>query len=198
MAFELGDDMPDYVALSGHKVYGPKGIGALLAPRFDRSVVFGLQGAHSPTPNVAGAVAMGRACEIMELEGAQESARLERLRDHLQERLLALVPGVVINGDLANRLPHNLHVSIPGAPNDVVLTRLRGKVSISTGSACNTGAQEPSHVLRAMGLPEAQLESCLRIGLGRYTDLDDVETAATLIANAASDVRASFSGVDHD
>lgn len=197
MAFELGDDMPDYVALSGHKVYGPKGIGALVAPKFDRSVTFGLQGAHSPTPNVSGAVAMGRACEIMDLEGAEESARLERLRDHLQERLLALIPGLVVNGDIANRLPHNLHVSIPGAPNDVVLARLRGKLSISTGSACNTGAQEPSHVLRAMGLPEAQLESCLRIGLGRYTDFDDVETAATLIANAASDVRASFSGADH-
>ena len=197
MAFEFGDEVPDYVALSGHKVYGPKGIGALLASEFDRSVAFGLQGAHSPTPNVSGAVAMGRACEIMELEGAQERARLERLRDHLQERLLALVPGLVVNGDLANRLPHNLHVSIPGAPNDVVLARLRGKVSISTGSACNTGAQEPSHVLRAMGLPDAQLESCLRIGLGRNNDIDDVETAATLIANAASDVRASFSGADH-
>ncbi|WP_223479598.1 cysteine desulfurase family protein [Oricola indica] len=197
MAFDIGDDVLDYIALSGHKVYGPKGIGALVAPRFDRSQVFGLQGAHNPTPNVAGIVAMGRACEIMELEGVQESARLKQLRDHLQERLLAMVPGVVINGDVTNRLPHNLHFSVPGAPNDVVLARLRGRLSVSTGSACNTGAQEPSHVLQAMGLPDALLESCLRIGLGRSTDMNDVEAAAALIADAVHDVRASFSGATH-
>ncbi|MHA7775988.1 cysteine desulfurase family protein [Roseibium sp. M-1] len=197
MAFDIEDEMFDYVALSGHKVYGPKGIGALVAPRFDRSVVYGLQGAHSPTPNVAGIVAMGRACEIMQLEGAQESARLRHLRDQMQERLLAMVPGVVINGDLSNRLPHNLNFSVPGAPNDVVLARLRGKLSVSTGSACNTGAQEPSHVLRAMGLPDALLESCLRIGLGRWTVMEDVEAAVTLIADAVHDLRASFSGANH-
>jgi cysteine desulfurase len=197
MALDNGEEILDYVALSGHKVYGPKGIGALAAPRFDRSAVYGLQGAHSPTPNVAGIVAMGRACEIMELEGPQERARLEHLRDHLQERLLALVPGVVVNGDVANRLPHNLHLSVPGAPNDIVLARLRGKLSVSTGSACNAGAQEPSHVLQAMGLPDALIESCLRIGLGRSTDTDDVEAAAMLIADAVYDVRASFSGAHH-
>lgn len=197
MAFDLGDEIVDYIALSGHKVYGPKGIGALVAPRFDRSVTYGLQGAHSPTPNVAGIVAMGRACEIMDLEGVQECARLEHLRNHLQQRLVALLPDVVINGDVANRLPHNLHLSVPGVPNEVVLARLRGKLSISTGSACNTGAQEPSHVLKAMGLPVALLESCLRIGLGRSTDLDDVEAAATLIADAVRGVRTSLSGADH-
>lgn len=192
MAVGDGDDIPDYVALSGHKIYGPKGVGALIAPRFDRSLVYGLQGAHSPTPNVAGIVAMGRACEIMELEGIPESARLERLRDRLQERLLALVPDLVVNGDVDNRLPHNLHFSAPGAPNDMVLGRLRGKLSASTGSACNAGAQEPSHVLQAMGLPEALLDNCIRIGLGRSTEADDVETAATLIADAVHDVRTSF------
>ncbi|TGT71805.1 MULTISPECIES: cysteine desulfurase family protein [unclassified Mesorhizobium] len=192
MAVGDGDDAPDYVALSGHKIYGPKGVGALIAPRFDRALVYGLQGAHSPTPNVAGIVAMGRACEIMEQEGAPESTRLERLRDRLQERLLALVPDLVINGDMTNRLPHNLNFSAPGAPNDVVLGRLRGKLSASTGSACNAGAQEPSHVLQAMGLPESLLDSCIRIGLGRSTRADDVETAATLIAAAVHDVRVSF------
>ncbi|MER8402533.1 cysteine desulfurase family protein [Mesorhizobium sp. M1348] len=197
MAFDVGSEVVDYIALSGHKVYGPKGIGALVAPNFDRSTTYGLQGSHSPTPNVAGIVAMGRACEIMDLEGVQESARLEHLRNHLQQRLVALLPGVVINGDVVNRLPHNLHLSVPGVPNDVILARLRGKLSISTGSACNTGAQEPSHVLQAMGLPDALLESCLRIGLGRSTDLDDVEVAATLIADAVHVVRASFSGADH-
>ena len=188
-----GDDIIDYVALSGHKIYGMKGVGALVAPKFDRSMVYGLPGAHSPTPNVAGIVAMGRACEIMELEGPAESARLEMLRDHLQDRLFALVPDLVINGDVENRLPHNLHFSTPGAPNDMVLGRLRGKLSASTGSACNSGAQEPSHVLQAMGLTESLLDSCIRIGLGRSTEVDDVDIAATLIADAVRDVRASIS-----
>jgi len=193
MAVGDGDDIIDYVALSAHKIYGMKGVGALVAPKFDRSMVYGLPGAHSPTPNVAGIVAMGRACEIMELEGPAESARLEKLRDHLQERLLTLVPNLVINGDVENRLPHNLHFSTPGAPNDMVLGRLRGKLSASTGSACNAGAQEPSHVLQAMGLAEALLDSCIRISLGRSTDANDVDMAATLIADAVHDVRESVS-----
>lgn len=193
MALGEGEEIIDYVALSGHKIYGMKGVGALVAPKFERSMVYGLQGAHSPTPNVAGIVAMGRACEIMEFEGPAESARLKLLRDHLQERLFALVPDLVINGDVENRLPHNLHFSTPGAPNDMVLRRLRGKLSASTGSACNAGAQEPSHVLQAMGLTESLLDSCIRIGLGRSTGADDVDMAATLIADAVHDVRASIS-----
>jgi cysteine desulfurase len=195
LPLNLGDLGAAYVILSGHKIYGPKGTGALISPIFDRSSVFGLQGAHHPTPNVGGIAALGFACELMEHEGEAETTRLSQLRDSLQERLCALVPGLIVNGDEGNRLPHNLHVSAPGAPNDVVLSRLRGKVSISTGSACNTGAQEPSHVLRAMGLPNSQIESCLRIGLGRTTTADDVERAAIEIADAITDVRNSFSGV---
>ena len=187
-----GDEILDYVALSGHKIFGPKGVGALVAPGFNRGLAYGLQAAHSPTPNVAGIAAMGRACELMELEGHAESGQLKRLRDRLQDRLLALVPDLVINGDINNRLPHNLNFSAPGAPNDIVLCRLRGKLSVSSGSACNAGAQEPSHVLQAMGIPEAVLDSCIRIGLGRFTLPEDVEVAATLIADAIHDVRASF------
>lgn len=187
-----GGEALDYVALSGHKIFGPKGVGALVAPGFDRGLAYGLQGAHSPTPNVAGIAAMGRACELMELEGRAESGQLERLRDRLQDRLLVLVPDLVINGDLDNRLPHNLNFSAPGAPNDIVLGRLRGKLSVSSGSACNAGAQEASHVLQAMGLPEAVLDSCIRIGLGRFTQPEDVEVAATMIADAIHGARADF------
>lgn len=194
MAIGDWEDLPDYVALSGHKISGPKGVGALIAPGFDRARIHGLQGAHAPTPNVAGIAAMARACEIMELEGRAESRRLEQMRDHLQELLLAAVPDLVINGDVGNRLPHNLNFSVPGAPNDIVLGRLRGRLSASSGSACNAGAQEPSHVLQAMGLPAALLDSCIRIGLGRTTQADDIQAAATLIADAVHDVRASIFG----
>lgn len=197
MALDLDDDILDYIVLSAHKMYGPKGVGALVSARFDRSSVYGLQGAHNPTPNVAGAVAMGQACRLLELEGREENERLAMLRDRLQARLISLVPDLTINGDSINRLPHNLHLSAAGASNDIVLSRLRGKVSLSTGSACNAGAQEPSHVLRAMGLPPALIESCLRIGLGRSTTLDEVERAAKLIAEAINEVRDDFSGGVH-
>jgi cysteine desulfurase len=184
-----------YVILSGHKIYGPKGVGALISPVFEYASIYGLQGAHHPTPNVSGIAAFGYACELMAREGKAESRRLAQLRDQLQGRLKSLVAGLIVNGTETARLPHNLHVSAPGAPNDVVLSRLRGKVSISTGSACNTGAQEPSHVLRAMRLPEPYIDSCLRIGLGRTTTAADVERAAAEIADAINDVRSSFSGV---
>lgn len=195
MPLNLEDIGAAYVILSGHKIYGPKGIGALISPVFEYASIFGLQGAHHPTPNVSGIAAFGFACELMAREGKEESHRLAQLRDQLQERLKSLVPGLIVNGPQTERLPHNLHVSAPGAPNDVVLSRLRGKVSISTGSACNTGAQEPSHVLRAMRLPDPYIDSCLRIGLGRTTTANDVERAAVDIAEAINDVRSSFSGV---
>ncbi|MBT9372612.1 aminotransferase class V-fold PLP-dependent enzyme [Rhizobium sp. CSW-27] len=193
MPIDLEELNAAYVVLSGHKIYSPKGIGALVSPVFERASVFGLQGAHHPTPNVSGIAALGSACELMELEGEAESRRLSQLRDLLQQRLLHLVPGLVVNGDEAARLPHNLHVSAPGALNDVVLSHLRGKVSISTGSACNTGAQEPSHVLRAMRLPHSRIDSCLRMGLGRTTTASDIELAAVQIAQAIHDVRTAFS-----
>lgn len=195
MPLDLEELGAAYVILSGHKVYGPKGVGALISPVFEYTSIFGLQGAHHPTPNVSGIAAFGFACELMAREGETESHRLAQLRDQLQERLKSLVPGLIVNGPQTERLPHNLHVSAPGAPNDVVLSRLRGKVSISTGSACNTGAQEPSHVLRAMRLPDPYIDSCLRIGLGRTTTAADVERAAVEIAEAINDVRSSFSGV---
>ncbi|WP_115671898.1 cysteine desulfurase family protein [Ciceribacter selenitireducens] len=187
----------DYLILSGHKIYAPKGVGALISHSFDPTLQFGLQGAHQPTPNVAGIAALGMACRIMKEEGNAESARLGALRDRLQQKLIALAGPVTVNGDENNRLVHNLHVAAPGAPNDLVLARLRGRVSISTGSACNAGAQEPSHVLQAMGLAPDVAETCLRIGLGRFTSEEDVDRAAIEIADAINDVRKTLSGVNN-
>ena len=121
---DLSDGAMTYLVLSAHKIYGPKGVGALVSSSFDRSSSFGLQGAHEATPNVAGIAAMGVACEILEMESAEENKRLSSLRDRLQERLCTLIPDLVVNGDQANRLPNNLHVTVKGAPNDIVLSRL--------------------------------------------------------------------------
>lgn len=185
----------DYLILSGHKIYAPKGVGALVSQVFDPSLQFGLHGAHLPTPNVAGIAALGMACQIMMEEGVAESLRLRALRDRLQEKMIALAGPVIVNGDQDNRLAHNLHIAALGAPNDLVLARLRGRVSISTGSACNAGAQEPSHVLRAMGMAPDIAETCLRIGLGRFTTDDEIGRTATEIADAINDVRKMLSGV---
>ena len=186
----------DYLILSGHKIYAPKGVGALVSQVFDPSHQFGLGGAHLPTPNVAGIAALGMACQIMMEEGIVESLRLGALRDRLQEKLITLAGPVMVNGDHDNRLANNLHIAAPGAPNDLVLARLRGRVSISTGSACNAGAQEPSHVLQAMGMAPDIAETCLRIGIGRFTTDDEIDRAATEIADAINDVRKMLSGVN--
>ncbi|WP_313195995.1 cysteine desulfurase family protein [Shinella zoogloeoides] len=185
----------DYLILSGHKIYAPKGIGALISQCFEPSLLFGLQCSHQPTPNVAGIAALGMACQIMMEEGTVESARLSALRDRMQEKLIALAAPITVNGDEGNRLAQNLHVTVPGAPNDMVLARLRGRVSISTGSACNAGAQEPSHVLLAMGLAPDVAETCLRIGLGRFTSDEEIDRASIEIADAINDVRKILSGV---
>lgn len=197
LPIDVDSDGLDYVVVSAHKIYGPKGVGALVSPRFDRHHFLGLHGAHQPTPNVPGIAGMGQAFELIAHEGARENERLGQMRDRLLYRLQSQVKDLVVNGSMRNRLAHNLHFSALGAPNDIVLMRLRGRVSLSTGSACNTGAQEPSHVLRAMRLDADRIDSALRIGLGRSTSTEDVDTASTLIADAIADVRQTVSGTNY-
>ncbi len=102
------------------------------------------------------------------------------------------IPGLVVNGDRDNRLSHNLHLAIPGLPNDAVIARLRHRVALSSGAACTSGAFAPSHVLRAMGLSTAIQAGALRIGLGKFNSNDDIELAATYIAAAVRDTRSSM------
>ncbi|RWP51061.1 MAG: cysteine desulfurase [Mesorhizobium sp.] len=189
MGLSCLDSEIDYLALSGHKLNGPKGVGALISPIFAPAEVYGLATSHRATPNVPGIAGLGEACRLMTLEGEAENIRLSVLRDRLQAVLLRRLPGMAINGEIGNRLPNNLNFSVPGAANDVVIARLRDAVALSTGSACNSGAQSPSHVLRAMGLSEELLDSCLRIGLGRQTTEADIDCAAEAVATAITEVR---------
>jgi cysteine desulfurase len=179
-----------YLALSAHKMYGPKGIGALVTERRD------VRPSHSPTagvgdgtPNVPGIAGLGEACRLRRLEMSLDEPRIAALRDALEAELRACVPDLHVNGDVANRLSHNLHVSAPGVPNDAVVARLRRRVAISTGAACMSGAQTPSHVLRAMGLAPALQEGALRISLGRLTTGEEVSFAAEQIATAIQATR---------
>jgi cysteine desulfurase len=180
----------DYLVLSAHKLYGPKGVGALIGPSA-RTPAFDDAAGHAGTLNVPGIVGFGEACRIAKSEGDEAEAHARRLRDHLEVKLLEYVPGLAINGDSKNRLGNNLHVSAPGTLNDAVLARLQGAVAISTGAACSSGAQEPSHVLRAMGLSSELQEGALRISTGKFNTQAEIDYAADEIAAAIAAVRAA-------
>jgi len=198
MSFDpFGADI-DYLILSGHKIYGPKGVGALVSGIYEASQVYGLGVTHDATPNVPGIAGMGEACRIMLSEGEVETRRILDMRDRLQTNLVRQIPNLVVNGDQQNRLAHNLHIAVPDTPNDLIVSRLRKKVAISTGAACMSGAQSPSHVLRAMGMEAGLQEGALRIGLGRFTSESDIESAAAEIIAAVRDVQKAMAGKEHE
>jgi cysteine desulfurase len=185
----------DTLALSGHKIYGPKGVGALYIKRGTRLKAFVRGGSQernrrAGTENVAGIVGLGRAAELAREDMGAESARLSGLRDRLEAQLLA-IPGAQRNGE-APRVPNTANVSFSGleAESLVMALDLAG-VAVSTGAACAAGAVEPSHVLRAMGLPLERVQASLRFSLGRGTTAEHVDEAANLVAEAVDKQRKS-------
>lgn len=183
-----------YLTVSAHKIYGPKGIGALVVPAGlqVRLTSSNTPGAGDGTPNVPGIVGLGEACHLRHFEMGDDEPRMCTQRDRLESLLLTGIDGLVVNGDREHRLANNLHVSVPDVPNDAVVARLRRHVAISTGAACSSGAQEPSHVLQAMGLPVSLQDGALRIGLGRFTTDDDVTLAGHYIVEAVAATRATL------
>jgi cysteine desulfurase len=179
----------DYMALSAHKMYGPKGVGALVYAGSEGMTGRSPDGTGPGTPPVPGIVGLGQACRLRALEMEEDETRIAGLRDQLERSLCDAIPGLVVNGDRSNRLAGNLHISVPDVPGDAVIARLRRQVALSTGAACSSGAQEPSHVLRAMGLAPALQEGALRMGLGKATTGADVAAAASSIAAAVAAAR---------
>lgn len=182
------------LALSAHKLYGPQGVGALVVRRDHRlePLLYGggqQRGLRPGTLNLPGIVGLGEACRLRLEEMAMDEIEIGKKRDRLQAFLQAQIPDLVINGDLENRLAGNLHISIPGIPNSAVIARVRHKLAISTGSACSSGAEAPSHVLRAMGLAEPVVEGALRIGLGKFSTDDDIDQAVELLTQAVRAVK---------
>lgn len=174
------------LALSAHKIYGPKGVGALVVQKGYQlePILYGggqQNGLRPGTLNVPGIVGLGEACRLRQLEMDEDERVIASKRDNLQTQLLKSIPGLVINGDIHNRLAGNLHIAIPGIPNSAVIARVRHKLAISTGSACTSGVEAPSHVLTAMGLPEDVIEGSFRIGLGKFTTDEEVEAAAKIL-----------------
>ena len=183
------------MSLSAHKVYGPKGIGALYVRRRPRTRLVaqmsgggqerGLRSGTLPTPLCVG---LGAACSLAETERPDESARLLRLRQRLLAAIAEAVPDAVLNGDPDARVPGNLNIAFPGV-NAEALMEAMPDVAISSGSACTSTAVEASYVLRALGLDAALAAGSVRIGLGRFTTEAEVEFAAQRIIATVTEQR---------
>jgi len=171
----------DMLSLSGHKLHAPKGIGALYVRRGTRFVPF-LRGGHQEsnrragTEAVPGIIALGRAAELAAERIHDENTRVRALRDRLEEGLLATCPDARVNGDTAHRLPNTTNISFEFIEGEAILLMLDQEgICASSGSACTTGSLEPSHVLRAMGVPFTAAHGSVRFSLSYYTTDEEVD-----------------------
>ncbi|MGA3016239.1 MAG: IscS subfamily cysteine desulfurase [Bryobacteraceae bacterium] len=186
----------DLMSASAHKLYGPKGVGFLYvrrsAPRFQLTAQMDggghENGLRSGTLNVPAIVGFGEACAVCAREMPEEAARLALWRDRLLDRLTAALDGVTVNGSMAHRLAGNLNLSFAGVDAESLLMALPD-VALSTGSACTSGTQEPSHVLRALGVSDELARSSIRIGLGRTNTEQELDHAAHRIIESVKKLR---------
>ncbi|MGI4822607.1 MAG: cysteine desulfurase family protein [Janthinobacterium lividum] len=178
----------DLLTLSGHKLYGPKGVGALyVRQRKPRRVKLGAllhgggheRGLRSGTLNVPGIVGLGYAAEIAGQSMAEEAARIGALRDELEAALLG-IPGTRVNGNRKHRLYNTTNVMFEGCDSDAMIMGLEG-MAVSNGSACTAASLDPSHVLLALGLSETEAFSCLRFSLGRFNKVEDIDPTLSSI-----------------
>lgn len=189
----------DLLSLTAHKYYGPKGAGALYVRKRKPKLHLSCQidggghenGLRSGTLNVPGIVGLGRAAEICRDEMPAEAARLARLRDRLLAGLEGGLDGVRLNGPTSERrLPHNLHVSFDGVEGEALVMAL-GDLAVSTGSACSSGSQAPSHVLQAIGATSDRAGASIRFGLGRTTTDAEIEAAIERVTTVVRSLRSS-------
>ncbi len=184
-------------AFSSHKIYGPKGVGALYIRRKGPRVRITPQitgggqekNLRSGTLNVAGIAGFGAACAICTGEMEQESSRLRELRDRLETALLK-IKGSSLNGDKIHRLPHVLNISFEYLNSSTILAALHKTLAISSGSACTSGSLDPSYVLKGMGITDARARGALRFSLGRFTTAEDIDFTISEVRNTASKLQA--------
>lgn len=186
----------DLLSLTAHKCYGPKGSGALYIRRQRPKIPIECQidggghegGLRSGTLNVPGIVGLGACAELARQLLPEESVRLARMRDRLLQGLVNALDGVRVNGSLERRLPHNLHVSFEGIEGEALLMAL-GDIAVSTGSACSSGSQKPSHVLEAIGAVGEGAGASIRFGLGRWTADADIDFALDRVTTVVRSLR---------
>jgi cysteine desulfurase len=187
------------MSLSAHKIYGPKGVGALYV-RHTRPQPLRLQplmdggghegGFRSGTLNVPGIVGMGQACALCQQLWPTESGRLRRLRQRLHDGLMARLGEVYLNGHAEQRVPGNLNLSFAYVEGESLLMSLQDVVALSSGSACTSGSHEPSYVLQAIGVDETLAHSSIRFGLGRGTTEAEIDTVIDAIVEKVTRLRA--------
>ena len=193
----------DLMSLSAHKMYGPKGVGALYVRKGRRPRLRLIaqaegggqeKGLRSGTLNVPGIVGVGEAARLAsDAHDAGEPERIAALRDRLLAGLTSRIAGIEVNGAMTPRLPGNLHVSIEGAEAETLILSLGGRIGISSGAACAEAGGKGSHVLRALGLPDMRVYTALRFGVGRYNTRAEIDDVVASIAEAVGAARARAS-----
>jgi cysteine desulfurase len=189
-------DNVDLLSLSGHKMYGPKGVGALYVRRRNPRVQLTAQmdgggherGMRSGTLNVPGIVGLGKACELCGAEMQEEAKRMAELRDRLKDRLLAELDELYINGSMEHRLPNNLNISFAYVEGESLLMGIND-IAVSSGSACTSATLEPSYVLKALGAGDDIAHSSIRFGLGRFNTVEHVDYAAEKVISVVKKLR---------
>lgn len=193
---DVNKDGIDLMAFSAHKMYGPKGVGALYVRRKNPRVKVTAQmdgggherGMRSGTLNVPGIVGFGKACEICLNEMADETARVSKLRDKLETALLKLEEAY-LNGDKEHRLPHVSNISFKYVEGEGLMMGFNKNIAVSSGSACTSASLEPSYVLKALGLGDDLAHSSLRFGLGRFTTEDQIDYTIEQVSNTVNKLR---------
>ena len=196
--FDVEELSVDLLSISGHKMYGPKGVGALYvrsrnpAVRLEPIVYGGGQenGLRSGTVAVPSVVALGVACELAAGHLATEPSRLRMLQDRLLSQLLSAIPTAIVHGQQGNTLPGLLNLGFPGVDGDDFIHCLKG-VAVSQGSSCSAGSFEPSHVLRALGVSDELAQASIRMGVGRFTSAQEIDRATELIVAAIETLKRS-------
>src|SRR5438270_5421565 len=192
----VAEDGIDVLSLTAHKLYGPKGVGALYVRRRNPRVQITSQmdgggherGMRSGTLNVPGIVGLGAACQICKDEMPEESKRLSFLRDRLKDKLMSELDEVYINGTMEHRLPHNLNISFAYVEGESLLMGIND-VAVSSGSACTSASLEPSYVLKALGAGDDLAHSSIRFGLGRWTSEEEIDYVADKLTSVVTRLR---------
>ena len=193
--FDVNRSHADLVSLSAHKMYGPKGVGALYVRRKPRVRITPIidgggheRGMRSGTRNVPGIVGFAKAAELCRLEMEEEGRRVLALRERLRQGIEARVPSTVVNGSLEHRLPGNLNISFAFVEGEAMMMALKD-VAVSSGSACTSASLEPSYVLRALGVPEEMAHTSIRFGLGRFSTEAEVDYVIDLVVDKVKRLR---------
>jgi cysteine desulfurase len=196
--FSVVETGVDMASLTAHKIYGPKGVGALFVRKADPKIDLEPlidgggheRGLRSGTLNVPGIVGFGKAAEIAAAEVSGEASRVGALRDRLLDGLRTRVPDLRVNGSMTHRVPHNLNVSFPDVVGESLLLGI-SDICVSAGSACSSGSEEPPYVLKALGLDPDLARASIRFGLGRQTTLEEIDYTIGKVADVVHQLRAS-------